>query len=74
LLQAEVDFSKLIRVWDRSGGVSESFQAFCTSDSERYWSLGGFALNEGRAKYTAPAESVTTFYGSMPVQAVEEGP
>jgi O-glycosyl hydrolase len=46
------------------GSNSRSFSAYRTSSDEQYVSLGYFAVSKGMITYTAPAESVTTFYGN----------
>ena len=45
------------------GSTSEAFSAYRTSEDEQYTSLGDFAVSKGVIKYSAPAESVTTFFG-----------
>lgn len=47
------------------GGSNKSFRAFRTSDSEKYSSIGEFALPQNKIiVYEAPAASVTTFFGN----------
>jgi O-glycosyl hydrolase len=46
------------------GSTAQSFEAYRTSESERYAPLGGFAVGGGELSYDAPGKSVTTFYAS----------
>jgi hypothetical protein len=44
------------------GSESASYAGYCSSDDERYVSLGTFSV-DGKCTYQAPPQSVTTFYG-----------
>jgi hypothetical protein len=46
-----------------SGGASESFSAYRTSEDGKYFSLGDLPVRDGIVEYDAPKRSVTTFYG-----------
>jgi hypothetical protein len=48
------------------GSAGSSLSGYCPSCSERYASLGHFALSEGRLAYMAPARSVTILYECEP--------
>jgi hypothetical protein len=48
-----------VQVLGASGAL---FQAYRTSKSERYVSLGEFTARDGVVRYDVPPESATTFY------------
>lgn len=47
---------------DVRGTRSTRFEAYRTADAERYRTVGEIPLQNGRILYTAPANSVTTFF------------
>lgn len=47
-----------------SGSNSRLFNAYRSSDTERYILVGNFTVQKGIISYTAPPKSVTTFYAS----------
>jgi hypothetical protein len=47
------------------GSASTTFQAYRTSPTEQYTSIGEYTLDEAKLLYTAPPGSVTTFYGAQ---------
>ena len=46
------------------GSTSTTFDAFRSSDDERYVALGGFIADAHQITYPSPPRSVTTFFGN----------
>lgn len=46
-----------------NGSKDKNFEAFRTSETDEYISLGSFSCQSGMIRYKAPARSATTFFG-----------